>query len=117
MPRDDEPGVLPGYLRRVQPDARVRIAAHDVLAVHEGELARAAREPAHGRADHAARFAERFLIVDLSRKGVPAAVDRANDPCVVLLSDRPADPADDLRQAGIGDEHSRPDALDQLGLR
>ena len=32
------------------------------------------------------------------------------------LSDRPANPADDLRQAGIGDEHSRPDTLDQLGL-
>ena len=48
------------------------------------------------------------LIVELGREGVPAAVNRSNNPRVVQLADRLANLADQLRQAGIGDEHSRP---------
>jgi len=91
----------------------IGITADRLLAFRERKAAFVSDEPARGSPDG------RFWIRDrVPRKRVPEGVNGSQkERGAGRIADALPHFVDDAREAGARDEHSRPDSIEQLGLR
>jgi hypothetical protein len=107
----------PRDLRRLEPDAGGRLAPDDMLAVSEWKLATTADQPTPG-IPSGRTFPAGILFGDLGDKRIAESVHGPDDARAAgRISDAVSNLIDDARQAGVGDEHTGPHAIEQLILR
>lgn len=115
---DHEPGMTPGDLGRVDPDITGGIATDDLVSLVQEFRARPRDQQAEGARELARGRRNLRIVVHVRGKGIAVGVDRPNHAAracrvphgLTNLVDHPS-------EAGVRDEHARPHALQQIGLR